>query len=82
MRVSTKCSRAAKFFPSHLTKIREEAGLSKNALSEIAGLSQSYLVLLEQGERNPTLETLIRLSHGLGISLVEMIGEIDSVISE
>ncbi|MFW2384569.1 MAG: helix-turn-helix domain-containing protein, partial [Akkermansiaceae bacterium] len=51
MRVSTKCSRAAKFFPSHLTKIREEAGLSKNALSEIAGLSQSYLVLLEQGER-------------------------------
>jgi len=81
MKVATKCKRAATFFSRHLTKTREAVGLSKNELSERAGLSQSYLVRLEQGQRNPTLETLVRLAHGLEIPLVELIGEIDQAIA-
>lgn len=82
MKVGTKCKRAATFFPKHLKRIREASGLSKNALSEIAGLSPSYLVRLEKGERNPTLETLIRLAHGLEISLTDLIQGIDDVTSD
>lgn len=81
MKVATKCRRAASFFSKHLTQTREDIGLSKNELSERAGLSQSYLVRLEQGERNPTLETLVRLAHGLEISLVDLVGGIDDVTS-
>lgn len=82
MKASTKCEKSADFFAQHLTKLREEAGLSKNALSELAGLSQSYLVLLEKGDRNPTLETLVRLAHGLGISLLELLEGIDQIIAD
>jgi len=80
MKVATKCRKAAVFFSKRLTKVREEAGLSKNTLSEKAGLSQSYLVRLEQGERNPTLETLVRLAHGLEIPLSDLLGDLDRVI--
>ncbi|MFT6179800.1 MAG: transcriptional regulator with XRE-family HTH domain [Akkermansiaceae bacterium] len=81
MKLVIKCRKASTFFSKRLTETREKARLSKNQLSERSGLSQSYLVRLEQGERNPTLETLVRLSHGLEIPLVELVAGIDEVTS-
>lgn len=52
---------------------REKRGLSMNAVAERSGLSQSMVSLVEREERNPTLDTLLRMAVALEIDLAEVI---------
>jgi DNA-binding XRE family transcriptional regulator len=63
------CSSVAR----HLRLAREERGLSLNALSEQAGLSCQTISFIEQEERNPTLDTLLRITAVLGITLNDLL---------
>ncbi|SFH10055.1 Ig-like domain-containing protein [Desulfotomaculum arcticum] len=62
-------------FGNRLKQIRESRMLSTSKLSKQAGLSQSFIWRMESGEKQPTLETLKKLSQGLGMSLGELLGE-------
>jgi transcriptional regulator with XRE-family HTH domain len=62
-------------FGSRLKQLREGRKLSTSRLSKQSGLSQSFIWRIESGEKQPTLETLKKLSQGLGISLGELLGE-------
>lgn len=57
------CSRVAKI----LRQERERRGLSMNAVAERASLSQQMVSYVEREMRNPTLETLLRMSAAIGI---------------
>lgn len=57
------CSRVAKI----LRQEREKRGLSMNVIAERAGLSQQMVSYVEREMRNPTLETLLRISAALEI---------------
>ncbi len=61
----------AKAFSSslaHEIKIcRENQGLSKKKLAEQSGLAPNYIGYIETLERRPTVESLARIAHGLGI---------------
>jgi transcriptional regulator with XRE-family HTH domain len=57
------CSRVVKI----LRQEREKRGLSMNAVAERAGLSQQMVSYVEREMRNPTLETLLRISAALEI---------------
>ena len=48
---------------------RELLGLLQPQLSEIAGVSTRTIQLVEQGKGNPSLQTLIKLIHPLGLSI-------------
>lgn len=63
------CSNVARL----LKEERERQNLSLNVLAARAGLSRQMVSYIEQEERNPTLETLLRLSGALGIELDELI---------
>ena len=52
---------------------REKKGLSMNAVAERAGLSQSMVSLVEREMRNPTLDTLLRITAAIEVDLVEII---------
>jgi transcriptional regulator with XRE-family HTH domain len=54
-------------------RLRREAGLTQEQLSERCGLSQQYLSKLEQGRRNPTVVTLYEIAQGLGVSHMELV---------
>ena len=56
-----------------LQKARQEAGLSQEALAELAGLDRSYISLLEQGKRQPSIRVLFQLSDAMGISATSFI---------
>lgn len=56
-----------------LRKERMRQELSMNAVGARAGLSQQMVSYVERGLRNPTLDTLLRLTHALGISLTEVL---------
>ena len=56
--------------------LREERlrqGLSMTALAEQAGLSQQMISYVERGLRNPTLDTLLRITGVLEIELGEVV---------
>lgn len=62
---------------SHVVKTlrqeREKRGLSMNLVAERAGLSQQMVSYVEREMRNPTLETLLRISAALEIDLWKVI---------
>lgn len=52
-----------------LKELRELRGISVNKLSNMAGLSQSFVREIELGRKNPTVDSLSYLCEALGISL-------------
>ena len=52
--------------------LRKEKGYSQLILAVEAGLAHSYVSELEQGKRNPSIETLSRVASALGVSLEEL----------
>lgn len=49
--------------------LRENKGLSQNALANKAGVSPTYIYQLEKGEKSPTVEYLEFICDALGVTL-------------
>lgn len=62
-------------FSQVVKKHREIRKLSRAALAEKSGLHQTYIGLLERGERSPNLDTAKAIANALGISLAQIIAE-------
>ncbi|HZF02662.1 MAG TPA: helix-turn-helix transcriptional regulator [Methylomirabilota bacterium] len=60
-------------------KHREKRKLSRAALAELSGLHQTYIGLLERGERSPNLDTAKAIAKALRISLGKMIIEAEQL---
>lgn len=58
----------------NLRKIRKAKGMSLDTLAIETGLSKSMLGQIERGEANPTLGTLGKLTSGLRVTLMELVG--------
>lgn len=59
-----------------LTRLREDAGLSKRKLAGLTGIDRVYLLQLEQRKYRPTLNAVFLLAQSLGLPpgrLVDMI---------
>lgn len=68
-----------------ITRLREEAGLSKRKLAEIAGIDRVYLLQIEQGKYRPTLNSIFLIADALGLSpamLVDFICQEQQKLSE
>ncbi len=63
-----------KQFALHLKRIREGRGLSKGQVAAYCGVDRSTIGNLESGRRwNPSMGTLVKLSEGLKIDIVELL---------
>ena len=62
---------------SHVIRIlreeREKRGLSMNVIAQRSGLSHSIISLIERDLRNPTLDTLLRISEAIEIDFGKVI---------
>ena len=56
-----------------LREKRVHQRMSMNRLAQRAGLSQSMISLIEHDLRNPTLDTLLRMTDALGLDLADVI---------
>ena len=63
------CSRVAQL----LKEEREKRGLTMTVLAERAGLSQQMISYVERGMRNPSLDTLIRVTDAMEVDLAVLI---------
>lgn len=58
---------------------RQALGLSQEGLAERSGIARAYIGSLESGQRNPSLDTVARLSAGLGIDAGELVRGVQDV---
>lgn len=64
-------------FAHILRQRREAAGLTQEALAERADTSVRFISFLETGRRQPSLSALAALSQGLGISITELVEDLE-----
>ncbi|MNP63534.1 HTH-type transcriptional regulator ImmR [compost metagenome] len=70
-------------FGKRLKEAREKLNLTQFELAELVGISQNFLGDIERGLKLPSIETLIKLSNSLKISLDSMfIDSLDNIVSE
>ena len=63
-------------------RFRKRKRISQEVLSGLADLGRTHLSAIERGERKPTLETLYKISPALGVSMSEIVSEIEDEISK
>lgn len=62
---------AVRHLGQKVREARARLGLSQRQLAERAGLSSGMLCLIERGEANPSVQSLIGLAEALGIALAD-----------
>ena len=63
---------------NELRKAREEAGITQEQLSYSAGVDRSYISLLENNKKSPTVELLFRLCDALGVSASGLLARVET----
>lgn len=56
-----------------LAAVRMQRGLTQAAMAELAGVSASAISQAERGQRGLSVDTLVRLAAGLGVTLDELV---------
>jgi transcriptional regulator with XRE-family HTH domain len=72
------CSQVAKL----LRVERERQAISMTRLAEMSGLSQGMISLVEHEHRNPSLETLLRMSQALKIELSTVLTRAERIVKK
>ena len=61
----------------NVRRLRIARGISQDDLALIAGVERAYVGYLERGKRNPTVDTLEKLSEALVCQMAELFSAID-----
>lgn len=57
----------------NLRRLRKAKGLSQDALAFDAGINRTYVGAVERGERNVSLDNIVRLAAAVGVSPAELL---------
>ena len=57
------------FFGKRVKDLRISKKLSQEKLAELSGLHSTYIGQIERGEKSPTIESIYKISVGLGVSM-------------
>jgi XRE family transcriptional regulator, regulator of sulfur utilization len=72
-------SRHHKALGEAITELRTNAGLTQEELSDRGEISFQRISELERGVSNPTYETLMRVTKGLGVELSELVSLMEKI---
>jgi transcriptional regulator with XRE-family HTH domain len=62
-----------------LKKARADAGMTQEELSYAAKIDRTYVSMLENNKKSPTLDVLFRICRALGIVPSELISRVERV---
>lgn len=62
-------------FGSGIRHLRQQRGVSQEALALAAEIDRSYLGAIERGESNPTLMNMIKIAAALELTVAELMLE-------
>ncbi len=69
--------RPSQVFAENMRKSRKRRGLSQEALAVACRLHRTEISLLERGERDPRLSTIVRLARALECTPSSLVEEIE-----
>lgn len=69
-------------FAKVLKRFRTERGVAQDTLAGYAGLHRTYVSQLERGLKSPSLRTIQKLAHSLGVSLVEFMVAVEDELDD
>lgn len=64
-------TKAREEFGTRLRTLREQKGWSQDDAGRYAGISQTEWSRVERAETNPSMTTLLRMQHALGVDSIE-----------
>lgn len=64
-------------FGDRLRALRTAAGYSQEGFANHIGLDRSYFGGLERGQRNPTLDVMVKIAAGLGVTVAELVATVE-----
>ena len=68
-------------FGKILRQLRQEAGLTQEALGFEADLRRTYVSILELGQQQPSLTTILKLAKALNLTGSTLVGMIESELA-
>ncbi|MBW1616715.1 MAG: helix-turn-helix transcriptional regulator [Deltaproteobacteria bacterium] len=71
-----KNQEALKKFGTRVRQNRLDKGISQEELAELANVHRTYIGMIERGEKNITLNTMLNITNALGIKLTNLIEEL------
>lgn len=69
----TTMKRMAKHLARNLRTLMDERDLTQEAVADLAGLSQSHISLLLNQRRTPSIDVVMDLAEGLGVSPLDLL---------
>ena len=66
---------ARRIFAENLRAVRQDTGLSQEALAAASGLHRTYVGSVERRERNISIDNMERLAKALGVELHDLLKE-------
>lgn len=70
--------RLAQIFGQNVRRIRQEKGMTLEALADEVGLAYTYVGQIERGQRNPTLGVVERIAKALSTDPLALLGRAES----
>ncbi|RZK30188.1 MAG: XRE family transcriptional regulator [Hymenobacter sp.] len=71
-----------KVFGTVVRQLRQQRHLSQEALGFATTLDRAFISQLENGHKQPSLLTILRLAAALGISASELLRQVEEQLSE
>lgn len=65
-------------FGQRVRLIRHEKELSQEELADRAGVHRTYIGMIERGEKNATIVTIVKISGALGVQAMELVRDIEN----
>ena len=62
-----------------LRQERQRQNVSMTRLAELSGLSQGMISLVEHEQRNPSLDTLLRICHAMKVELSAVLNQAERI---
>lgn len=60
-----------------IRRIRRKRGLSQEIVSGLAGIARTHLTMIENGSKQPNLETIWRIALALNMQPSELVKQIE-----
>ena len=64
-------------FGKRIRELRSKNGFSQESFADHCGLHRTYMGGIERGEHNLTIETVMTISTGLGMTMSELLAGIE-----
>ncbi len=63
-------------------KLRKKRGLSQEVLSGLAGIARTHLTMIENGSKQPNLETVWKIASAMDLPASELIRLVEQEITD